>query len=103
MKILFLFILQFLGPALKGIYAYGFLPNTFSGEKLSGLNFSGFGNTFGSRCNTYEEIRHVVPAGTKYSPGKKSEIKMLKFFKKYSRLYCMFFYQVEHLYANVVQ
>lgn len=60
--------LQFLGPALNGMYANGFRPCEFSGKKLSGLNFSGFGNTFGSRCSTYDEMRHVVPAGIVYSP-----------------------------------
>lgn len=46
--------LQFLGPALNGMYAYGLRPTQFSGRKWSGLKCSGRGNTFLSRCSTYK-------------------------------------------------
>ncbi|KFM58715.1 hypothetical protein X975_14958, partial [Stegodyphus mimosarum] len=41
--------MQFLGPAEKGTYAYGWRSNVFSGKNRSGSNFSGFGNVFSLR------------------------------------------------------
>uniref|UniRef100_A0A182LRT1 Uncharacterized protein n=1 Tax=Anopheles culicifacies TaxID=139723 RepID=A0A182LRT1_9DIPT len=56
--------MQFRGPALNGMYAYGCRPRQFSGRKWSGLNLSGFGNTSGLRCSWYTTIMAVVPAGS---------------------------------------
>lgn len=60
--------IQFLGPALKGMYEYGWRPIMFSVEKRSGSNFSGLEKMSGSLCNTGSTHIAVVPLGTVYPP-----------------------------------
>ena len=43
--------IQFLGPAEKGTYAYGWRPCKFSGKNRSGWNSSGSGKYLGSLCS----------------------------------------------------
>lgn len=67
--------MQFLGPALNGIYEYGCLPCIASGKNLSGSNFVGSGKLSGSLCILYMLIKKLELAGTAYfSVERKCEI-----------------------------
>lgn len=52
--------MQFLGPALNGMYAKGD-GNLFVGINLSGMNFSGSGKISGFLCATNAGIKMEVP------------------------------------------
>lgn len=62
--------MQFLGPALNGKYAYGWIFSLFSIENLSGLNSDGFLYIWGSLCVRNGEIKMLVPAGIVSFPEK---------------------------------
>ena len=60
--------MQFLGPAEKGRYAYGWRPAEFSSVNLSGSNLSGSSNASGSRFMLLIKIDTSTPLGTVTPP-----------------------------------
>ena len=60
--------MQFLGPAEKGTYAYGWRFIEFSKVKRSGSNFSGFGKISSFLCSMYGHTIKVALSGIGYPP-----------------------------------
>ena len=60
--------MQFLGPALNGMKAYGCRPMDCSIVNRSGLKVSGSSKIRGFRCSAYDDMTILQPSGIRKFP-----------------------------------